>query len=34
VKIEETARIAQVGVENFRLVATARSVTLNDKHFV
>jgi len=33
VKIEETGRIAQVGVENFRLVAPARSVTLNDKHF-
>jgi hypothetical protein len=33
VKIEETGQIAQVGVENLRLVAPARAVTLNDKPF-
>jgi hypothetical protein len=32
-KIEETGRIAQVGVENLRLVAPARAITLNDKPF-
>ena len=33
VKVEHTGQIEQVGVENFRLVAPARKVTLNDKHF-
>ncbi len=33
VKVEETGLIAQVGVENLRLVAPARSITLNDKPF-
>jgi hypothetical protein len=33
VKIENTGQIAQVGVENLRLVAPPRTVTLNDKHF-
>ncbi len=33
VKVEHTGQITQVGVENFRLVAPARKVTLNDKHF-
>jgi len=32
-KVEETGEIAQVGVENLRLVAPARAVTLNDKPF-
>ncbi len=32
-KIDETGAIAQVGVENFRLVAPARAITLNDKPF-
>lgn len=32
-KIEETGAIAQVGVENLRLVAPARAITLNDKPF-
>jgi hypothetical protein len=33
VKVEETGLIAQVGVENLRLVAPARAITLNDKPF-
>ena len=33
VKIEQTGQISQVGVENLRLVAPARSVSLNDKPF-
>ena len=33
VKVEHTGQIEQVGVENFRLVAPTRKVTLNDKHF-
>ncbi|WP_263416632.1 hypothetical protein [Terriglobus albidus] len=32
-RVEHTGQISQVGVENLRLVAPARSVTLNDKHF-
>lgn len=32
-KIEETGQIAQVGVENLRMVAPARAITLNDKPF-
>lgn len=33
VKIEETGQIVQTGIEDLRLVAPARSVMLNDKHF-
>lgn len=33
VKIEDTGQITRVGIENLRLVAPARTVTLNDKHF-
>ena len=33
VKIEQTGQISQVGVENLRLVAPARAITLNDKPF-
>ncbi|HEY1993794.1 MAG TPA: hypothetical protein VGG81_05280, partial [Edaphobacter sp.] len=33
VKIEHTGQIAQLGVENFRLIAPARKITLNDKPF-
>jgi hypothetical protein len=32
-KVEQTGQIAQVGVENLRLVAPARAITLNDKPF-
>jgi hypothetical protein len=32
-KISETGLLEQVGVENLRIVAPARKVTLNDKHF-
>jgi hypothetical protein len=32
-KVDETGQISYVGVENLRLVAPARSVTLSDKHF-
>lgn len=32
-KIEHSGQIEQVGVEDLRLVAPARKVTLNDKHF-
>jgi hypothetical protein len=32
-KIEHTGQVEQVGVEDLRLVAPARTVTLNDKHF-
>lgn len=33
VKVERQGYISQVGLEKLRLVAPARSVTLNDKHF-
>jgi hypothetical protein len=33
VKVEQTGVITQVGIENLRLVAPARAVTLNDKHY-
>ena len=33
VKVEHTGQIAQVGVENFRLIAPARKITLSDKPF-
>ena len=33
VKVEQTGQIAQVGVENFRLIAPARKITLSDKPF-
>ena len=33
VKVEESGAIEQVGVENLRLVAPARAITLNDKPF-
>jgi hypothetical protein len=33
IKVEHTGQIAQVGVENFRLVAPARKITLSDKPF-
>lgn len=33
VKVEDTGQIANVGVENFRLVAPARKVSLSDKAF-
>ena len=33
IKIEQTGLIANVGVEDFRLIAPARKVTLNDKPF-
>jgi hypothetical protein len=32
-KVSETGLLEQVGVENLRIVAPARKVTLNDKHF-
>jgi len=32
-KISHTGQVEQVGVENLRIVAPARKVTLNDKHF-
>ena len=32
-KIEHTGQVEQVGVEDLRIVAPARTVTLNDKHF-
>jgi hypothetical protein len=32
-KIEHTGQVEQVGVEDLRLVAPARTVTLNDRHF-
>jgi hypothetical protein len=33
IKVEHTGQIAQVGVENFRLIAPARKITLGDKPF-
>jgi hypothetical protein len=33
VKVEHTGQITQVGVENFRLIAPARKITLGDKPF-
>jgi len=33
VKVEHTGQIAQVGVEDFRLIAPARKITLGDKPF-
>jgi hypothetical protein len=32
-KISHTGQVEQVGIENLRLLAPARKVTLNDKHF-
>jgi hypothetical protein len=32
-KVSDTGQIEQVGVENLRILAPARKVTLNDKHF-
>jgi hypothetical protein len=33
IQVEHTGQIAQVGVENFRLIAPARKITLGDKPF-
>jgi hypothetical protein len=33
VKVEHTGQIAQIGVENFRLIAPAKKVTLSDRQF-
>jgi hypothetical protein len=33
IKVEHTGQITQVGVENFRLIAPARKITLSDKPF-
>jgi hypothetical protein len=33
IKVEHTGQIAQVGVENFRLIAPARKITLGEKPF-
>jgi hypothetical protein len=33
IKVEHTGQIAEVGVENFRLIAPARKITLSDKPF-
>jgi hypothetical protein len=33
IKVEHTGQITHVGVENFRLIAPARKITLNDKPF-